>query len=311
MTRVDLHATGSRSVVTSGLAGLDNAAFDAENRMFVSSFASGGITELHPDGRTREIVPRGLDGPFGVTVDLAGTVYAADHYRVAGPESGAADAPDGITTHVLRPFAHGISADGGLLHLTSQYGEVTTYDPEHGTTRVRASGLRQPTGIAARPGGGLVVAETGAGRLLALAEDDTVTVLAEGLVHPVDVALDAEGRCYVSDDQLGAVLRIEEGHAFTVADGLDAPQGLAVLGEEVFTVETGCGGCGPSRSPRGGSGSTPRICRSAFPRTPSAAPAPRCSPMACPACRTCSPVSPRLPTAACSSRQTARGPSCD
>ncbi|MFG2888560.1 PQQ-binding-like beta-propeller repeat protein [Streptomyces sp. NPDC048248] len=239
VTRVDLHGTGSRSVLTSGLAGLDNAAFDAENRMFVSSFASGGITELHPDGRTRQIVPRGLGGPFGVTVDLAGTVYAADHYRVAGPESGAADDPDGITTHILRPFAHGISAEGGLLHLTSQYGEVTTYDPEHGTTRVRASGLRQPTGIAARPGGGLVVAETGAGRLLALDEDDTVTVLAEGLDHPVDVALDAEGRCYVSDDQLGAVLRIEDGNAFTVADGLDVPQGLAVLDEEVFTVETG------------------------------------------------------------------------
>ncbi|WP_255306304.1 hypothetical protein [Streptomyces sp. Wb2n-11] len=239
VTRIDLHGTGSRSVVTSGLAGLDNAAFDAENRMFVSSFASGGITELHPDGRTREIVPCGLDGPFGVTVDLAGTVYAADHYRVAGPEGGAAGGPDGVTTHVLRPFAHGISAAGGLLHLTSQYGEVSTYDPGRGTTRVRASGLRQPMGVCARPEGGLAVAEAGAGRVLALDENDTVTVLAEGLGRPVDVAFDAEGRCYVSDERLGAVLRIDDGHTVTVADGLDAPQGLTVRGDEVFAVETG------------------------------------------------------------------------
>jgi len=239
VTRIDLHGTGARSVVTSGLAGLDNAAFDAENRMFVSSYASGGVTELHPDGRTRDLVPRGLDGPFGVTVDLSGTVYAADHYSVVAPEDNAASAPDGGATRVLRPFAHGITADGGLLHLTSQYGEVRTYDPASGSTRVRASGLRQPTGVAARPEGGLVVAETGAGRVLALDEDDTVTVLAEGLDHPVDVALDARGRCYVSDDRLGAVLRIDDGHAVTVADGLDAPQGLAVLGDEVFTVETG------------------------------------------------------------------------
>lgn len=239
VTRIDLHGTGSRSLITSGLAGLDNAAFDAENRMFVSSYASGGITRLHPDGRTREIVRRGLNGPFGVTVDLAGTVHAADHYRLADPERGTAAGPDDRPAHVLRPFTHGITAHGGLLHLTSQYGEVRTYDPEHGNTRIRASGLQQPTGVCARPDGGLAVIETGAGRLLALDENDTVTVLAEGLDHPVDVALDAEGHLYVSDDRLGAVLRIDAGHAVTVADGLDAPQGLAVLGDEVFTVETG------------------------------------------------------------------------
>ncbi|MEU8352741.1 MULTISPECIES: PQQ-binding-like beta-propeller repeat protein [Streptomyces] len=239
VTRIDLHGTGSRSVIASGLAGLDNAAFDDANRMFVSSFASGGITELHPDGRTRDIVPRGLGGPYGVTVDPGGTVYAADHYRVAGPAPAPAGGTDAVTTHVLRPFAHGISARDGLLHITSQYGEISTYDPESGSTRVRATGLRRPTGIAARPDGGLIVAETGAGRVLALAEDDTVTTLAAGLRRPVDVALDAEGRCYVSDEQDGAVLRIEDGRAVTVADGLDAPQGLAVLGDEVFVVETG------------------------------------------------------------------------
>src|ERR1044072_5124764 len=85
----------SRTLVTSGLVGLDNAAFDAENRMFVSSYASGGITELHPDGRTREIVPRGLDGPYRVPVDLGGTVYVADHYRLAGPAL--ADEGDPVT----------------------------------------------------------------------------------------------------------------------------------------------------------------------------------------------------------------------
>ncbi|MGW8379349.1 hypothetical protein [Streptomyces sp. ODS28] len=263
VTRIDLHGSGSRSLVTSGLAGLDNAAFDAENRMFVSSYASGGVTELHPDGRTRELAPRGLDGPYGVTIDLKGRVFAADHYRVAGhaeggsAEDGSAEGPgEGFVTRHLRPFAHGIVADGGLLHLTSQYGEVTTYDAEAGSTRVRARGLQQPTGIAvrdgvrdgvregARDGRGdgreLIIAETGAGRVLALDGDDEITVLVEGLPHPVDVALDAEGRCHVSDDQLGALLRIEDdGTWVKVADGLDAPQGLAVLGEELFTVETG------------------------------------------------------------------------
>ncbi|MFF3501015.1 hypothetical protein [Streptomyces sp. NPDC003247] len=263
VTRIDLHGSGSRSLVTSGLVGLDNAAFDAENRMYVSSYAAGGITELHPDGRTRAIVPRGLNGPYGVTVDLGGTVYAADHYRVARPQptDGDADrgtgtgtgtgtncdtdtvgrdASGGVTTEALLVFTHGITADRGLLHLTSQYGTVQTYDPARGTGRVRATGLSRPLGIAVRADGALVVAETDAGRIVAIDEDDTVTVVAEGLGHPVDVAFDAEQRCYVSDDRLGAVLRIDgTDRAVPVAEGLGSPQGLAVSGDELFTVDTG------------------------------------------------------------------------
>ncbi|MFJ1580182.1 MULTISPECIES: hypothetical protein [unclassified Streptomyces] len=267
VTRIDLR-TGARSVVVSGVAGLDNAAFDDENRMFVSSYASGGVTEMHTDGRIREIVPRGLDGPFGVTVDLGGTVYAADHYRLASPEGsgaggngdasgnghgdaggngqgsssgngyGDANESGGIITHGLLHFVHGVTADDGVLHLTSQLGDVRTYDPVRKTTRVRATGLSEPTGIAVAPDGSLVVAETGGGRILRIDETGTVTALASGLAHPVDVAFDGEQRCYVSDDRLGAVLRLDDGEAVTVADGLGAPQGLVVRDDELFTVET-------------------------------------------------------------------------
>jgi sugar lactone lactonase YvrE len=255
VTRIDLHGTGARTLVTSGLVGLDNAAFDAENRMFVSSYASGGITELHPDGRTREIVPRGLDGPYGVTVDLGGTVYVADHYRLASPApddegepvtADAASAAGGVTSRTLMPFAHGVTNAGGRVHFTSQYGDVHTYDPDRRTTRQRVTGLNEPVGITVAPDGSLVVAEAGAGRVVSIGdgegegEGDTVTVLAEGLGHPVDVAFDAQGRCHVSDARLGAVLRIAaDGTTAVVADGLGAPHGLAVLGDTLFTVETG------------------------------------------------------------------------
>lgn len=203
--------------------------------MFVSSFAVGGIAELRPDGRTREVVPQGLVGPFGVTVDLGGTVHAADHYRLVSP-----DGPDGgVTTRELLTFAHGIAADRGLLHVTSQYGDVRTYDPETRTARVRASGLDQPTGIAVLAGGSLVVAEAGAGRVLVVGADDAVTVLAAGLGHPVGVAVDAEQRCYASDDRRGTVVRIADGAPVVVAEGLDGPQGLAVRGGDLLVVETG------------------------------------------------------------------------
>jgi sugar lactone lactonase YvrE len=82
ITRIDPD-TGHRSIITTGIVGLDNAAFDDDNRMFVSSFARGGVTEIHDDGRTRAVVPHGFNGPFGITADHHGTVYAADHFSLA------------------------------------------------------------------------------------------------------------------------------------------------------------------------------------------------------------------------------------
>ncbi|MBN6037662.1 SMP-30/gluconolactonase/LRE family protein [Amycolatopsis sp. 195334CR] len=231
VTRID--GSGDRSLLTSGVVGLDNAAFDAENRMFVSSYASGGLAELHPDGRIRQVVEPGFGGPYGVTVDLGGRVHAGDHYRLASP-----DPSGGVRTDELLIFTHGVVADGELLHLTSQYGQVSTYDPATGESRLRANGLARPMGIAVRADGALVVAEADAGRVVAIDSADEVSVLAEGLDHPVDVALDPSDRVYFSDDHRGGVFRIEDGDAVPIATELGAPQGLAVRGDEVFTVET-------------------------------------------------------------------------
>lgn len=223
VTRIDL-ASGERTVVESGVLGLDNAAFDDENRMYVSSFASGGIAELHQDGRTRQVLAQGRVGPYGVAVS-GGTVHVADHYTLVHGDK-----------RELYVFAHGVAAEDGFLHTTSQYGDVRTQDLSDGAVRTRASGLNRPAGLAVRGDGALVVAEAGAGRVVAIDADDAVTVLADGLATPVDVAFDGE-RGYVSDEQRGAVLRLDDGSP--VAEGLSAPQGLAVRAGEVLVVETG------------------------------------------------------------------------
>lgn len=223
VTRV--FADGSRSVVTSGVPGLDNAAFDDDNRMFVSSYACGGITELRADGHARTVVAQGFAGPFGVAAE-SGAVYVADHYRVAREEG---------TTHELLIFTHGIAAHAGLLHLTSQYGQLRTHDPATHTTRERG-GLDRPGGLDVRADGTLVVAETGAGRIVLVDDTDAVTVLADGFTEPVDVAV-AGDRVYVS--AAGGVFRVDDGVTTVVAADLVAPQGIAVLDGVVYVVETG------------------------------------------------------------------------
>jgi sugar lactone lactonase YvrE len=218
ITRID---GDQRTEIVTGIPGLDNAAFDDANRMFVSSFSTGGITEVLPGGGLREVVPRGLAGPYGIAVDDAGTLHVADHYRLDG---------------AFLPFAHAVAAFGDDLHFTSQYGQVMTLS---GSVRTRAENLDQPQGITVRPDGTLIVAEAGAGRVLAIASDDTVTVVAEGLGRPVDVALDADGRCFVSDESHGAVHRLDDGKPVVIADGLHAPQGLTVSRGRVLVVEAG------------------------------------------------------------------------
>ncbi|MCP2330198.1 NHL repeat protein [Actinoalloteichus caeruleus] len=235
VTRVSGWGAGERSVVPSGIVGLDNAAFDGEGRMYVSSYASGGIAELRPDGRSREIVPRGLDGPFGVTVDLGGRVHLGDHYRLASVEDEGA-----VTTRELLPFTHGLTCDArGLLHLTSEFGELRTHDPATGSSRTRVEGLDAPVGLAARADGAVLVAESGRGRVVVIDERDTVAVLVSGLERPVDVAVDGRGHCYVTDEATGVLHRVDDGVAVPVAEGLDLPQGLAVRGDDLLVVEVG------------------------------------------------------------------------
>jgi sugar lactone lactonase YvrE len=261
ITRIDGE---QRTEIVTGIPGLDNAAFDADNRMYVSSFSSAGITEVRPDGSLHEIVPRGLAGPYGIAVDHNGTLHIADHYRIDG---------------AFLPFAHAIATSGDDLHITSQYGQVTT--TSRSETRTRAENLDQPQGIAVRPDGTLLVAEAGAGRVLAISPDDVISILAEGLGRPVDVAVDADGRCYVSDEDHGTVYRLDgpgpgsgprpgagsgsrldsdsgfgpdsgsgpesgfgsgRGHAkpAIIVDGLHAPQGLTVTTDgRVLVVEAG------------------------------------------------------------------------
>lgn len=236
ITRVDL-SSGRRSTLVTGSTGLDNAAFDAENRMYVSSFARGGVLEISDDGRTRAVVPQGLNGPFGISVAEDGKIYAADHFSLAAiSDSGDIDTVD-VVTGGLPPFVHGVTGDGDALHLTTTTGEIHTYDPVRKATRTRVSGLREPTGITVGADGRLLVTDSGVGRVLLIDKADTVTVLAEGLDHPVGVAVDGAGTCYVSEDRLGQVVRLDDGGPVVVADDLGTPQGLAIEGDELFVVD--------------------------------------------------------------------------
>ena len=199
--------------------------------MFVSSYSSGGVMELHPDGRTREIVPRGLSGPYGVTVDLHGRVHAGDHYRIASPRGRPTPATE------LLHFVHGIIADGDLLHLTSQYGQVKTYNRRSRAVRTRASGLDQPLGLM-YGGGALLVAEAGGGTCGRDRPRRHRRCARRRARPPGRRGAGRQGRCTSATTDRGAVYRIATGcRPFLPTDR--PPQGIAVTGGRLFAAETG------------------------------------------------------------------------
>ncbi|MFT5696463.1 MAG: sugar lactone lactonase YvrE, partial [Myxococcota bacterium] len=67
IVRID-KATEERTIVATLTPGLDNIAFDANDRLFVSSFVDGFVARINSDGSHTMIAPAGMAHPGGVVV---------------------------------------------------------------------------------------------------------------------------------------------------------------------------------------------------------------------------------------------------
>lgn len=233
LIRFDL-ATGERTCVRTGVGGADNVAVGTDGRLFVSGAFRGGVVQLRTGRAPRTLVPEGLHGPFGIVVDGRGRTVVADEFTLRVAVPGAVPAQLGELGHTTPLGARGICEAGGELQVTTRLGELHAGDPERGMRR-RAAGLREPGGVVDAGDGGVLVSETGAGRVLHVDASDTVTMLADGLDRPVDLARDETGARYVSESGRGRIVRIDDGAV--LAEGLDGPEGLAALEGWIYCVE--------------------------------------------------------------------------
>ncbi len=135
-------------------------------------------------------------------------------------------------------FVRGIDAgtDGNLIVSTAS-GEVATYHPATHQMTEHAKGLNELYGVAAGPGGSIVVAEGGAGRVLTISGKEIKTSAA-GLSRPTGIAVAPDGSCYVSEAGKGQVAHINGGVS-VVTGGFDEPQGLLLSGDDLYIVDAG------------------------------------------------------------------------
>lgn len=77
-TVVKRNPDGSQVVLAQLQTGLDNFAFDAQDRLFVSSYADGSIVKVVGEG-VAEVLPAGIAHPGGLAVLNEQLIVAAGH----------------------------------------------------------------------------------------------------------------------------------------------------------------------------------------------------------------------------------------
>ncbi|BAC89872.1 hypothetical protein [Gloeobacter violaceus] len=234
--------------------GLDNLAFDAQDRLFVSSAVDGFVVEILADGRVRPVIEGGLIAPGGVAVvpraDGGESVFVADWTalrefgNVQGRQLSVERSLIGVSA-LSSPFT--VAPDGNNLLLSSWFGNtVQIWDPA-ARAIVGSYSFAAPLN-AIRFQGDLIVAELGSGTVIRAkaADPNQRETLADSLGEPAGLAATADD-LWVSDRASGKLLQVvADGQLLnpplTVASGLAAPEGLAVEPDgQLLVVESGAG----------------------------------------------------------------------
>ncbi len=231
--------SGARTVLAKLSPGLDNLTL-VGTRLLVSNI-NGQITEVLNGGDTRTVLPGGLNWPLDLVVGDDGQLYIADGTNLYVLQPGGALRSVGNLFSPNYPgFVRGmVSAGKGELIVTTSGGLIARYRPEAAEMEVLAQGLDQLYGVARAPGGAIVAAEFGAGRVLAVRAGGEVEVLAAGLRKPLGVACMPDGTCLVSESAGGRIVALRGSKVDTFIDGLQDPQGLLVRDGQLYVVDAG------------------------------------------------------------------------
>jgi hypothetical protein len=242
--RMDLDS-GEIELITILPNSLDNLAFDAKGRLFVSSAEDGFIVEVMQNGQVRPVSPGGMIAPGGVAVLPDGkghdNLFVGDLWvlRQFNGQTG----KELFVERGDMAEAHSVAADGENLIVTSfMSNAVYLYDPSTRLLIDTRLDFNMPIN-AIRFEGDLIVGELGTGSVVRSSGFGDRQVLAT-LAVPLGLAA-TDDNLWVADWALGMVFQlVRDGHPVMIplADGLDEPEGLAVMPDgNLLVVEAGAG----------------------------------------------------------------------
>ncbi len=250
--RVDT-TTGATSLHVRLVEGLDNLAFDARGRLYVTHGGNGSVWRILPSGVARRLVRSGMIIPGGIAVLPAPrcreSLYVADLWemkqldartgRYLGVTRQAFSRPS-----ITEPIT--VAPCGGDLVLTSWFGNaVQVWDPETASEVARWDDFLVPVN-AISVGDDLIVAEFGTHSVVRQGSDGTRSYLAAFLYVPSGLAA-AGGDLWAADWATGVVWQLVDDGAdlatpLVIASGLVLPEGMAVAKDgALLVVESGAG----------------------------------------------------------------------
>jgi sugar lactone lactonase YvrE len=219
VTRIDL-ATGRREPVAAVGRGIDNIALSADDRLFVSHFVDGRVSE----GADRILSPGGLLGPYGLAVLADRRIAAADGLSLAVVgRDGAIE-----RTHVLLADLPGLAVAVGTIDgvpvVAVAHGMLLTCRAGR-VAEPLASGLGGPIALCPLPDGTVAVVERDAGCVSRVERNGTTTPLVHGLDRPVAASLGPDGTWWVA--AADAVVAVRDGAVTARVPELAGARGIA------------------------------------------------------------------------------------
>lgn len=246
LAKIDV-ATGDREVIAQfPFAWSDNLAFDANDRLYVSSATDGAVLEVLPNGSLRTVSPGGMIVPMGLA-QIDGTLYVGEPQAIRGFDAKTGD-PVSVTRSLfgIGPalFTTGVSAvDDQLIVMSWFTGQLMIWDPVSGSA-VLDTLFALPMDAESFQGD-LLVTELGTGSVVRASLPDLTVreTVASGFIVPVGLAVHDDD-AYVSDAAQGTVFQIiRDGEVLDIPDpvatGLALPEGITLRsgGNRLLVVE--------------------------------------------------------------------------
>ncbi|MEQ9811412.1 MAG: hypothetical protein RLO50_01425 [Azospirillaceae bacterium] len=211
------------------VANINGAPGEADDNGFISRISLDDLSvETHwIDGADDDVR---LDAPKGMALTPDGFLLVSDidRLRAFRIETGE---PAAMLEMADATFLNDLWFQDGTLYVSDsggvdRPGRVLAVDADGGVAIVaEGADLARPNGVAVDGAGRLLVATLDAARILAIAEDGTISVVANLPAGRLDglVAL-ADGSLLVSSWEAGAIFRVTaDGQVVTLADGLASP----------------------------------------------------------------------------------------
>ena len=224
---------------------LDNLAFDADDRLYVTNMSDNAIYEVPLDGGAlRTVVSSPLTLPGGIALQ-GDTLYVADHFTLSKVDVRTGAVSDIDRSLLTNGYPSTIAVSATRLASASVVsGVVQLRERSSGRVLTAWTGIAQPGAVAVVDERRVAVAEIGTGRLVVLdaRRPDAREVITEGLAQPMGL-LRHGAEWLVSESAAGRVSAVGAGGLRRIViAGLQRPEGLAVLPDgRVVVAETGTG----------------------------------------------------------------------